>query len=113
MIERIGEVLTSCFALISFQKISYHSILFFVVSVIALVLYECYWVRYFRSPKTLKDFYSSYLGMPLAGATYPIIAFLCLGISLQNIVLIISTMFLGIGHIGIHYQHLRELEKKH
>lgn len=113
MFERIGQILTSCFAIISFQEVIYHSIVFLVISIIAMLFYEGYWVKYFKSPKTIADFYTSFLGMPLAGATYPIIAFLCLSISLQNIFLVISTILLGIGHIGIHYQHFKEIEKKH
>lgn len=110
--ERVGQILTSCFAIISFQKVSYHSIVFLVISMIAMLFYEGFWVRYFKSPKTIADFYISFLGMPLAGATYPIIAFLCLGISLQNIFLVISTILLGIGHIGIHFQHFQDLKEK-
>lgn len=110
--ERIGQILTTCFVIISFQRVFYHSIVFLTISMIAMLLYEAYWLRYFKSSKTIEDFYTSFLGMPLAGATYPIIAFLCLGISLHNTILIISTIILGIGHIGIHYQHFRELRKK-
>lgn len=74
-----------------------------------MVLYECWWIRYFRSNRTLSDFYSSFLGVPVAGATLPVIAFLLLGIYGKVIWLIVSVIILGIGHIGIHLQHRREI----
>ena len=57
----------------------------------------------------MKDFYSSFLGIPVAGATLPIIAFLFLGIYGKNPFLILSVIILGIGHIGIHWNHRKEL----
>lgn len=33
-----------------------------------MVMYEIWWVRYFRSERRLADFYSSFLGIPVAGA---------------------------------------------
>ena len=60
--------------------------------------------------ETMKDMYSSLLGIPVAGATLPVVAFLLLGIYGRNIFLIISTIVLGIGHIGIHLNHKKELE---
>ena len=58
----------------------------------------------------MKDMYSSLLGIPVAGATLPILAFLVLGIYGKNIVFILSTIILGIGHIGIHLNHKKELD---
>ena len=75
-----------------------------------MIMYEIWWVRYFRSEKRIRDFYSSFLFVPVAGATLPIIAFLLLGIYGKVIWLIVSTIILGIGHIGIHLQHKRELK---
>ena len=74
-----------------------------------MVLYEMYWVKYFKSSKTMKDFYSSLLGIPVAGATLPCISFLLLGIYGKNILLIIAVIILGIGHIGLHINHKKEL----
>ena len=45
-----------------------------------MVLYEIYWIRYFRSAKTMKDLYSSILGIPVAGATLPVLAFMLLAV---------------------------------
>jgi len=74
-----------------------------------MVLYECWWIRYFRSGKTLADFYSSFCGVPVAGATLPVVAFFLLGVYGKVIWLMISTIILGIGHIGIHLQHRTEI----
>ena len=81
-----------------------------LIAFIIMILYEIYWIRYFKSNKTMKDMYSSLLGIPVAGATLPVVAFLLLGIYGRNIFLIISTIVLGIGHIGIHLNHKKELE---
>lgn len=74
-----------------------------------MVLYEIYWIKYFKSRKTMKDMYSSLLGIPVAGATLPVLAFFILGIYGNNILLIIATIILGIGHIGIHINHKKEV----
>jgi hypothetical protein len=46
----------------------------------------------------------------LTGATLPVIAFLLLGIYGKVILLIIASMILGVGHIGIHLQHINNLK---
>lgn len=56
------------------------------------------------------DFYSSLFGIPVAGATLPVSAFLLLAIYGKNIVLGIAIVILGIGHIGIHLAHRKEIE---
>ncbi len=110
--ERIGEMLVTCTSLIfsdfNINKISnWSSIL--LIAFILMILYEIYWIRYFKSSKTMRDMYISLLGIPVAGATLPIIAFLLLGIYGKNVFLITSTIILGIGHIGIHLNHKKEL----
>jgi len=72
-------------------------------------LYEVWWFLYFRSERTLLDFYSSIFGIPVAGATPPVIAFFLIGIYGKVIWMIISTVILGIGHIGMHLQHRKEI----
>lgn len=110
--ERVGEILTSCCALI-FSDFNLHKwsrwSLWLIVAVIMMLLYEIWWIRYFGSERKLTDFYSSIWGIPLAGATLPVIAFLALGIYGKVIWLILAVVILGIGHIGIHFQHYREL----
>lgn len=111
--ERIGQVLVTPLVLIftdfNINKISYWTIIL-LVAFLLMVLYEIYWIRYFKSEKKLSDMYSSILGIPLAGATLPVISFLLLGIYGKNILLIISVIILGIGHIGIHYNHKKEIK---
>ena len=112
--ERIGEVLVTILSLIftdfNINNISYWSIIL-LGSFLLMVLYEIYWIRYFKSKKTMSDMYSSILGIPVAGATLPVLAFLLLGIYGKNILFILVVIFLGIGHIGIHLNHKREIEK--
>ena len=76
-----------------------------------MALYEVWWVHYFRSPKTQQDFYRSLLGIPVAGATLPVLAFLLLGIYGKVVWMLLAAAILGIGHIGIHLQHRRRLEE--
>ena len=59
----------------------------------------------------MKDFYSSILGIPVAGATLPVLAFLLLAIYGKNIILGVSVLILGTGHIGIHLMHKKEIEQ--
>jgi len=112
MFERFGEVFVTCLSLIfadfNINKISKWSIVL-LVAFLLMILYEIYWVRYFKSEKTMKDMYSSLLGVPVAGATLPVFAFFLLGIYGRNILLVIATVILGIGHIGIHLNHKKEI----
>ena len=109
--EKTGEVLTSCIVLIfsdfNLRPWSFRSF-FLVASFLLMVLYEVFWIRYFKSKKTMKDFYSSILGIPIAGATLPVLAFMLLAIYGDNIFLGIAVLLLGIGHIGIHLMHRSE-----
>lgn len=110
--ERIGEVLVTCLSLIfsdfNIGALSLWS-LFLLVAFILMLLYELWWIRYFKSEKTMCDFYSSLCKIPVAGATLPVLAFLLLGIYGKNPFMITSVAILGIGHIGIHLGHLKEI----
>ncbi len=112
-LEKAGEVITTCCALcfsdFNPQGIS-PRLLWLAAAFAAMVLYEIWWIRYFRSPRRLKDFYRGILGIPLAGATLPVAAFFMLGIYGQVIWMLIGSALLGIGHIGIHWQHYREMQ---
>lgn len=66
-------------------------------------------MRYFKSERRLADFYSSLLGIPVVEATLPVLAFFLLGIYGKVIWMLIASVILGIGHIGIHLQHRREM----
>ncbi len=111
--ERIGEVLVTCLVLI-FSDFNLRSFsiwsLWLEGSFACMVLYEIFWIRYFKSKKNMADFYSSICGIPVAGATLPVIAFALLAIYGRNFILGIAVVILGIGHIGIHMMHKREIE---
>ena len=121
--ERAGEVSVSC-ALLIFpalnpyikllpQRVLYdEKIIMCFTALLLMVLYECYWIKYFRSGRTLKDQYSSFAGFPVAGATLPVIAVLLLGLYSMNLVVIAAGVILGIGHIGIHLMHYKEIIEK-
>lgn len=113
LFERAGEILVCCLALMfsdfNLNNISMWS-LWLLSSFIVMLLYEWYWIRYFKSPKTMKDFYSSLLGVPVAGATLPVLAFFLLGVYGRNPLLMAAVIILGIGHIGIHSNHCREIK---
>ena len=103
-LERTGEVLVSCCSVCfpGFNWHGYSAWAWWLFAAAALmVLYELWWVRYFRSERTMSDFYSSFLGVPVAGATLPVLAFFLLGIYGKLIWMMISAVILGIGHIGM------------
>lgn len=111
LLERIGEVLV-CTCVLVFSDFNLRRTrwsVWLAASFALMLLYELYWVRYFRSKRTMQDFYSSFAGVPVAGATLPVCAFFLLGIYGCNAFLLISTFLLGVGHIGIHLGHWREL----
>lgn len=111
--ERIGQALVTTIVLIfsdfNVQGWSLWTI-WLIASVIFMLMYELWWIRYFRSSKTLADFYSSYAGIPVAGATLPIISFFLLGIYGQVVWLLFAVIILGIGHVGIHVEHRKALK---
>ena len=111
-LERAGEVLVTALALVftDFNLRPWSAWSWWLVASFALmVLYEIFWIRYFRSEKTMADFYRGLLGIPLAGATLPVAAFMLLAVYGRNIPLAIAVVILGIGHIGIHWMHRREI----
>lgn len=106
-LERIGEVLVVIFSLFCGVNFSFDVILFMIF--ILMSIYELYWIRYFKGPKTMHDMYCSYRGIPLPGATLPVMSFFLFGVCANNLFLIISSVILGIGHIGIHFAHAQEI----
>lgn len=111
--ERVGQVLVTCTALIFADfniRADFPWLMWLIAAAILMLMYEAYWIGYFHSPKTLKNFYTSFLGIPVAGATLPVCAFFLLGIYGENIIMLVSVVILGIGHIGIHLQHSKETE---
>lgn len=113
ILERVGEFLTTICVLIfdDFNLYGWSNWAWWLVAAFVLMaMYECWWIRYFHSERKLSDFYSSFIGIPLAGATLPVISFFLLGIYGKNIWILGSTIILGIGHIGIRIQHKKELK---
>lgn len=110
--EKNGQMLVSCTLLI-FNNYNIYSFsmwsFWLVISFTSMILYELCWIKYFNSKKELKDFYKSCLGIPVPLATLPIIAFIFLGIYGKVIWLIISSIILGIGHMGIHLNHYKDI----
>lgn len=112
VLERIGEVLTTICVLIfnDFNLRDWSSWSWWLIAAfILMVMYELWWIRYFRSGQKLSDFYSSFLGVPLAGATLPVISAFLLGIYGKVIWLLAASIILGVGHIGIHIEHKKRL----
>ena len=114
ILERLGEVAVTALVLL-FSDFNIQGLnpwlLWLIAAFLLMVLYEIFWVRYFRSEKTMKDFYSSILGIPVAGATLPVIAVLLLAVYGKNPILYAAGIVLGIGHIGIHLCHRKEIDK--
>ncbi len=108
--ESIGQILVVCFSLIFADNINVSLwLLILILAFVLMILYEIYWIRYFKGPKTMGDMYSSFLGIPVAGATLPVLAFFLLGIYEKNVFLVVASIILGIGHIGIHWNHKNEM----
>jgi hypothetical protein len=113
--ERVGQVFVTCVVLI-FQDFNINTIslwsIWLLVSFGIMLLYEISWIRYFSSANTEKNFYRSLFGIPVPLASLPVMGFLLLGIYGKVIWLIISIIILGIGHIGIHIQHLQRSNRQ-
>ena len=113
LLERIGEVLVTVLLLI-FSDFNVRDagwwLAWLIGAFLLMLLYEVFWIRYFRSEKRMQDFYSSILGIPVAGATLPVLAVLFIAIYGGNIFLLLADVILGIGHIGIHLGHRKEME---
>lgn len=119
--ERVGEVLVTA-PLLVFPSINpliiklpdgiyfRWNLLLWLAAFALMILYECFWIKYFRSARTMKDMNSSFAGFPAAGATLPVLAVLLLGIYSCNLAVITSAVVFGIGHIGIHLAHKREAD---
>jgi hypothetical protein len=112
LFERVGQVCCTCSILIfndfniaPFSAWSW----WLIVSFFLMILYEISWIRYFIHEHTEENFYRSFWGIPVPGASLPVIAFLLLGIYGKVIWLTISAIIIGIGHIGIHIQHLKTI----
>jgi hypothetical protein len=115
LFERIGQVCCTCSILIfsDFNLAPFSAwSLWQIASFFLMLLYELNWIRYFTKEHTEENFYRSFCGIPVPGASLPVMAFLLLGIYGKVIWLIISAIIIGIGHIGIHVQHYKAIKQR-
>lgn len=110
--ERIGQAgIVACSLLFR----DYDSVLFrprivlLGCAVALLVCYNLWWRRVFRSGLTQEALYSSFLGIPLAGAVLPSVSFLFLGVYGGVVWLILASTIFGVGHISIARLHQKSL----
>ena len=79
--------------------------------IVVLVIIKCILKPIMRKAgEENQDFYSGLLGISLAGATLPVLAFLLLGVYGRLLWLVVPAALLGVGHIGVHLSHWRELK---
>ncbi len=109
-LERAGQVLVTALSLIvsDFNLRPWR----LAGAAALMLLYELYWVRYFCSKRTLVDFYTSFCGVPLAGAVLPVTAFFLLAIYKRNVPLGGAVLLLGVGHIGIHWSAKQRIDPR-
>jgi hypothetical protein len=114
LFERVGQVCCTCsilffsdFNIAPFSVWSW----WLIASFFLMIIYEISWIRYFSNEHTEENFYRSFCGIPVPGASLPVMAFLLLGIYGKVIWLIASAIIIGIGHIGIHIQHLKAIKR--
>ena len=55
--ERIGEVLVTIFSLFCGNTFN----MFLAIAAVLMILYEMYWIRYFKSSRTMKDMYGNFV----------------------------------------------------
>ena len=111
MFERVGQVLAtaSAVAFVCPHGFSLPWLLWLLAAFLLMLLYEVAWARYFKGGEKLDGMYRPLGPIPVPIATLPVAALALLGIWCQSPITVISAAILGIGHIGIHLGHLREL----
>ena len=110
-LERIGQVATTCSAVafVCPKGFSLPWLLWLVVAFVLMLVYEIAWTRFFASGRQLASMYEPLGPVPIPLASLPVVAFALLGVWYLSPVTVASAVILGIGHIGIHLEHLREL----
>ena len=110
-LERVGQAWVTCGAVMS-RGIAWQGwdiwSWWLAAAAALMALYEFWWVRYFRSLRTMLDFTAPLLGVPVGGAALPVAAFFLLGIYGRVWWMLPGVVILGIGHIGIHLGYRRE-----
>ena len=110
-LERVGQVLTTCSAVVFVcpQGFSFPWLLWLIAAFALMILYEIAWMRYFNGGGELADMYRPLGPIPIPLASLPVAAIFLLGVWYQSPLTLIAAIVLGIGHIGIHLGHVREL----
>lgn len=110
--ERTGEISVSCLLLI-FSDFNPKGVspweIWLALAFVCMIIYEFYWIGYFKSDKEMRDFYRGFLGIPVAGATLPVLAVLFISAYGKNPFLLLADIILAVGHIGIHLMHKKEV----
>lgn len=112
--ERVGQILSTCTA-VAFtcpQGYSFPWLILLAAAFALMALYEVAWVRYFRGGGTLVGMYQPLGPIPVPIASLPVAALVLPGVWYLSPVTVASVVILGIGHIGIHLGHLRELSSR-
>lgn len=111
-LERIGQVATSCTAVVFVcpKGFSIPWLMWLVAAFALMMIYELAWARYFRSGRQLASMYEPLGHIPIPLASLPVAAFALLGVWYLSPITVASAAILGVGHIGIHLGHLRELQ---
>ncbi len=114
LFERVGQVLATCSAVVFVcpQGFSLPWLLWLLIGILLMLLYEAAWIRYFKGGEKLEDMYRPLGPIPVPIASLPVVAFALLGIWHQSPIAVIAAVILGIGHIGIHLGHLRDLSAR-
>lgn len=111
--ERVGEVAASVTVVIFVcpQGFAMPWLLWLLASLLLMFFYEVAWVRYFKSGTELMAMYAPLGFIPVPLASLPVFALLLIGIWYLSPFTIAAAVVLGIGHIGIHLSHLRQLQE--
>ncbi|MEI9938578.1 MAG: hypothetical protein WDO69_15280 [Pseudomonadota bacterium] len=110
-LERVGQVATTVAALVSpgSEPAGPARLTCLGASLVAMVLYELSWLRYFRTDRTARTLYRSLGPVPLPLAVLPVLGFLLLAVYEVHPLLLAAVVVLGVGHVSIHSQHARSL----
>ncbi len=111
-LERIGQAGIVACALIfcDYDRVAWSPrYLLLASALLLLVLYDLWWLRYFRGARREADLYRPLLGLPLAAAVLPGAAFFLLGAFGAVVWMMLSSVLFAAGHIPIAYRHRNEL----
>ena len=111
--ERIGQVGIVVCALMfrDYDRLTLSPRLFLLFGAfLLLILYDLWWLRCFKNGLREEDLYSTFLGIPIAGAILPVAGLLLLGLYGGVIWTILASVILGAGHIPISYLNWKDLQ---